>query len=218
MAADPATSVSSVQWMTAVIDRPAETFDAAAEFWHAVTGSQPADHLRVQRVDTGPARLRLELHVGEPIDDGVNLRSPAGLRWNVITHDGAARVAQPTVLPDGTRLGVQQVCIDIAPDAYEAECSFWSTLTGWTLRPGLRPEYHGLEVPPELPLHVLLQRLDEPHEDRQADAHLDLFTSNRHAAAEHHVRLGARVVDEHPFWTVMHDPSGEPYCLIQREP
>ena len=66
------------------------------------------------------------------------------------------------------------------------------------------------------PLDVLLQRLD--HEDGPTSAHLDLGTTDRDAETERHVALGASIVAEEEFWTVLADPAGLPYCITDRDP
>ncbi|MGQ0831199.1 MAG: VOC family protein [Microthrixaceae bacterium] len=73
----------SVRWLTMFIDRPAATFDDAADFWQTVTGatrssargahgefatlvpSEGDAHLRVQRVDDGPGGTHLDLHTDD---------------------------------------------------------------------------------------------------------------------------------------------------------
>lgn len=192
-------------------------------------------NLCVQRLDDGPPGIHVDLHVADvptmvdralalgaarrdEYHDVAVMASPAGLVWCAVAHGGGSRPPEPPVLPDGSRVGVQQVCIDIAPDRFAAEVDFWESLTGWPRRPGSRPEYVGFEVPSTLPLRLLLQRLDEGREDGGAAAHLDLFASDPAAAAAHHVGLGARIVKENPFWIVMADPSGAEYCLIRRDP
>ncbi len=37
-------------------------------------------------------------------------------------------------------------------------------------------------------------------------------------AVRRHTGLGARVLAQHPFWTVRADPAGREYCLIDRAP
>ncbi len=242
-----------VRWLTVFIDRPAATFDVAAQFWLAVMGSTqspsrgghgefatalPGDgdpYVRLQRLEDGPARLHLDVHVDDvravadlavslgatqlaDVGDVVVMSSPAGLTWCVVAHDGESVVPPPTSWPDGSRTRVQQVCIDVAPERFDAECAFWSTLTGWSARPGARAEYRGLDVPTEIPLRVLFQRQDEVHPDHDVSAHLDVFCSDVDAAAEQHRQLGAQLVAEFPWWTVMRDPSGVEYCLVRRDP
>lgn len=249
----PAASRQLVRWLTVFIDRPAATFDAAAQFWPAVTGStlSPSrgehgefataipgggdSYVRLQRLGHGPARLHLDVHVDDvravadlavslgatelaDVGDVVVMSSPAGLPWCVVAHDGGSEVPPPTSWPDGSRTRVEQVCIDVAPERFDAECAFWSALTGWTARAGARAEYRGLDVPIEIPLRVLFQRQEEVSPDHDASAHLDVFCSDVDAAAEHHRRLGAELLAEFPWWKVMRDPTGEPYCLIRRDP
>jgi hypothetical protein len=73
----------AIRWLTAFIDRPAESFDAATAFWLAVTDSTlsatrgetgqfatlvPPDgdaYLRMQRIDDGPGGSHLDLHVDD---------------------------------------------------------------------------------------------------------------------------------------------------------
>src|SRR5512132_553949 len=72
-----------VRWLTAFIDRPASTFDAATRFWLAATNTtlSPARgatgqfatlvpphgdaYLRVQRIDHGWGGCHLDLHVDD---------------------------------------------------------------------------------------------------------------------------------------------------------
>ena len=125
----------------------------------------------------------------------------------------------PTRWPDGARTRVQQVCIDVAPERFDAECGFWSTLTGWRARPGARAEYRGLDVPTEIRRSAsssnVRTELLSPHD---VSAHLDVFCSDVDAAAEQHRQLGAQLVAEFPWWTVIRDPSGVEYCLVRRDP
>ena len=87
------------RWLTAFIDRPAATFQAARDFWLAATATTlspvrgangqfatlvPADgdaHLRVQRIDDGPGGCHLDLHVDDiaaGVDEAVALGARAG--------------------------------------------------------------------------------------------------------------------------------------------
>lgn len=72
-----------VRWLTAFIDRPSASFDSAARFWSAVTGSTlspprgeagefasliPRDgdpYVRVQRVTEGQGTSHLDVHVDD---------------------------------------------------------------------------------------------------------------------------------------------------------
>ena len=80
-----------------------------------------------------------------------------------------------------------------------------------------RPEFAWVRMPGgPRPLDLLLQRLDR--EDGPTSAHLDLGTTDRVAETERHVALGARIVAEEEFWTVLADPAGLPYCITDRDP
>ncbi|MDY7104498.1 MAG: VOC family protein [Actinomycetota bacterium] len=243
----------TVLWTTAFLDRPAATFDAAADFWMAVTDTTmspvrgehgqfatlaPADgdpYLRVQRVADGPGGHHLDLHgddVGvtadravelgakrvEDLEDLQILRSPAGLVFCVVRHRGeSTRPAPVATGADRHRTIVDQLCIDIPPDHFDAECRFWSSLTQWDLRTSkIRPEFAVLVRPGGIPLRLLLQRLESAGDE--IGCHLDIACDDREASAVDHESLGARIVDRYDRWILMEDPSGLPYCLTGRNP
>ncbi len=125
------------------------------EFFTAVPPDGDA-YVRLQRIDDGPGGLHLDVHVEDlraaadhavslgatevaDLGDVVVMSSPAGLPWCVVAHDGESAVPAPTTLPDGSRTRFTQVCVDVAPDRFDAECAFWSALTGWAPRPGRAP-------------------------------------------------------------------------------
>lgn len=170
--------------------------------------------LRVQRLEEGPSRIHLDLHA----DDHAFAvhSSPGGLVWCSVS-DPAGSPPAPVTWPGGHRSRVDQVCLDIASDGYDAECAYWSDLTGWPVRPSAsHAEFRRLQVPDGMVMKVLLQRLDEP--TGPVRAHLDLATDDRAAETERHVALGAVVVDRRPGWTVLRDPAGSPYCITDRPP
>jgi hypothetical protein len=243
-----------VRWLTAFLDRPAGSFDAATRFWLQVSGTTlsatrgPHDQfatlipddgdafLRVQRVVDGPGGCHLDVHVDdipeaamravglgatkhEELDDVSILRSPAGLAFCIVRHHGESTRPRPHALRDTeSRTAIDQLCVDIAPDAYERECGFWEAFTGWERRPARLPEFSYLERPEHIPLRLLLQRLDDADHPHTAGTHLDLACENRDVAVIRHVALGARVETRHEYWTTMTDPSGLPYCLTRRNP
>lgn len=116
--------------------------------------------------------------------------------------------------PGGHRSIVDQVCLDIPAERYDAECDFWAELTGWPVVASRSPEFQWLDVPDDQPLRVLLQRLEAP--DGPVRAHLDLATDDRPAEVARHVALGAGVLDPRPRWTVLRDPAGSAYCITDR--
>ncbi len=192
-------------------------------------------YLRVQRIDDGPGGCHIDLHVDDVevaarraellgaeahhAEDGlVVLRSPAGLWFCAVHHDGeSARPGVPNV--DGrSRTRVDQVCIDVPPDEYDRECRFWAAVTCWEHRAALLPEFSYTVRPDPIAIRLLFQRRDAAPSRDVARAHLDLACDDVATAVADHTALGARVVAVHEHWTVMADPSGLPYCLTVREP
>lgn len=143
------------------------------------------------------------------------LRSPAGLLFCAVEWHRESRRPEVVVAADGSRSRLDQVCLDVAPGAYEAETAFWARLTGWQLHDSVLPEFRVLKPPQGLPIRILLQRLTT---DRPASAHLDLACSDREATRAEHERHGAVLVDRRPRWIVMRDPAGGVYCLTIRDP
>ncbi|MFI2781062.1 VOC family protein [Streptomyces sp. ALB3] len=143
------------------------------------------------------------------------MRSPGGQPFCVVPWRGGR--TRPPVFTDagGTASRLDQMSLDVSPEAFEAEVGFWATLTGWDARPGDHPEFHVLRPSLDLPVHLLVQRLDEP---RPASAHLDVACSDLGAGRALHERHGARFVREGDGWTVMRDPAGGVYCLTGRDP
>lgn len=190
------------------------------------------DHLRVQRLRSGRSRVHLDLHVAAPraaadraaalgarevADLGyVVMASPGGFPFCFVTHPSSAP-APATTWPGGHRSVVDQVCLDIPAELYVREARFWREVTGRELAgsPG-HAEFQRLVRPDDQPLHLLLQRLDEPL--GQVRGHLDLATTDRAAEIRRHVGLGAREVAAYDGWTVLTDPAGSAYCITDREP
>lgn len=190
--------------------------------------------LKTQRTADGSSSSHLDLHVTDTealaivaaqagatrVDeygDVVVMRSPGGLAWCAVPVrvDGV----RPAPAGDpGRRVLVDQVCIDIAPDRFDEECAFWSTVTGWALGPGAEPEYALLDRPEGQPVRFLLQRRGPDAAGAGTASHLDLACDDVDAATEAHLALGATLVDRHRWWNVLADPSGVPYCLTRRNP
>jgi hypothetical protein len=219
-------------WLSAFIDLPADEYARGLDFWRAVTGYGvspdegdhheyatllPPDgdpHLRIQRLEEGAARLHLDLH--HPDQEFRVLGSPAGLPYCEVSAVRERR-ARPVTWPGGHRSVVDQVCIDVPPSRWEEECAFWSDRTGWKLVDfPTAPEFRSLHRPPDQPIRILLQRLDD--EQPRATAHFDVSTDDPEAERRRHQALGATVVAEHLWWTVLRDPLGSAYCLVGRDP
>ncbi|MEV4411997.1 VOC family protein [Catellatospora sp. NPDC049609] len=143
------------------------------------------------------------------------LRSPGGLPFCAVPWQDEFRRPMAQAAPDGALSRLDQVCVDVGPDAYDAEVSFWGELTGWGAYPGSRPEFHVVEQPAELPVRILLQRL---REQRPTSAHLDLACSEIEGVRAWHEKLGATHVADGARWVVMRDPAGGVYCLTARDP
>ncbi|MEU5658696.1 VOC family protein [Streptomyces sp. NPDC047737] len=143
------------------------------------------------------------------------LRSPGGQAFCVVPWRGQR--TRPPVLthPEGMTSRLDQLCLDVAPAAFDAEVAFWTELTGWDSRPGDHREFHVLRPPAGVPVRLLVQRLDEP---RAASAHPDLACSDLAAGRILHERHGAQFVGDGDGWTVMRDPAGGVYCLTGRDP
>ncbi|MEV3971721.1 VOC family protein [Streptomyces sp. NPDC050698] len=236
----------TISWTYAFIDRPREAFGAACDFWTAVTDtrlSEPrGDHdefvtllpdgadacVKVQAVGPGSggahldfcvddvpefaaSAVRLGASVVADLGSLVVLRSPAGQLFCADPWRGQS--SRPGVVR-GSRL--DQVCVDVAASAFDAEVAFWGALlAGWESLPGSLPEFHVVKPPPGLPVRLLLQRLGE---ERPASAHLDLACADIATTRAGHEELGAAFVSGFSGWTVMRDPAGGTYCLTSRDP
>jgi hypothetical protein len=214
------------------------TRGAAGEFATLLpAGAEP--YLRVQRVHDGPGGHHLDLHIDQQTESlpgaarraadlGARVRhrqeglaimdSPGGFRFCLVGWHGEAGVPGPL---DGGRTGVSradQLCLDIPPQDFDAECAFWAALTGWDLRRSTLPEFAHLERPACIPVRVLLQRRDEAAPGDQVTGHIDFSCTDRRALAARHAELGAQILAEFPHWVAMADPAGRPYCLTRRDP
>jgi hypothetical protein len=109
------------------------------------------------------------------------------------------------------------MCLDIPPGLFWPEAIFWTALTGWERRSGSRPEFEYLVRPPEMPLRLLLQRLDE-EVPGPCRAHLDLACNDVISEQRRHELLGATTVRTMPNWTTMRAPAGTEYCITRRDP
>ena len=187
-------------------------------------------HMRVQRLGAGPSGIHLDVHVPdvadaadraadlgarvrERWDDLVVMESPAGLGFCLVAGD--ERVPAPPARWHTHSSIVDQVCLDIPPADYVAECGFWSALLELPLRPSRYPEFHSLARPDDVAVRILLQRRAD---DSPVSAHLDLACDDRVAETERHLALGAVVVRRHEGWTVLRDPAGLEYCITDRDP
>jgi hypothetical protein len=243
--------ITTPYWVSAFLDFSQGDLARGVAFWRDVTGYSLSssrgdrdqfatlvppdgdDYLRVQKLDDGPGRIHLDLHVDTPavaaeaaVELGAHvlvrhesgyvvLRSPGGFTFCFVRHQASVR-PRPATWPDGTQSQVDQICLDLPPDLYDAELAFWQHLTGWDLRDLAETEFARLLPPDGLPLRWLVQRLDDP--GGPVRAHLDLGCDDRTAETARHVGLGASVVRVHDEWTVLTDPVGTTYCITDRNP
>ncbi|MBT0567635.1 VOC family protein [Williamsia sp. CHRR-6] len=236
-----------IRWLTAFLDFPADEFGDEVTFWRAIAGStispprgdkkqfaslEPFNgdpHLRVQRVDSGPGGVHLDLHVIDlgatarhaqsvgaelvSVSDGLTLlRSPGGFVFCLVPWQGQTTRSRPIRWPGDTISIIDQVCIDVPARAYERECTFWTELTGWPISAGTT--YRHLIRPDHIPLRILLQRIGYG----VIGAHVDLASTHPQEEVNRHADWGAEVVAHHDHWTVMADPTGRPYCITARNP
>ncbi len=179
-------------WVSASLEVAAG--DAAREtgFWTAVTGAALPAYLSVL-----PGAGRVRAHV----------------------HDSPTPpVPEYASFPGVRRSRVYQISIDVPAPRFDDEAAHWAELTGGRLEVlQRRPEFAWLRIPGgPRPLDVLLQRLDS--RDGPVSAHLDVGSPDRAAEVRRHRVLGASVLAEEEFWTVLADPAGLPYCVTDRDP
>lgn len=143
------------------------------------------------------------------------MASPGGFPFCLVDHPASVRSPAAT-WPGGHRSQVDQVCLDIPPSRFAAECRFWADLSGRELAPTGSEEF--LQVPrtPEEPVRILLQRLED--EQERVTAHLDLACDDRPAETERHLALGAVLERRFEHFTVLQDPTGMRYCITDRHP
>ena len=198
-------------------------------------------YLRVQRVRTGSGGCHLDLHLDPgSVDEAarhaaglgatvrhrdadgrlVVLDSPGRFTFCLVEWHGEVTVPGPLVTASGASR-VDTLCLDIPPAEFERESAFWATLTGREARPIEVPGFAYLEpavpAPGELPVRLLVQRLDEAPASQRTRAHVDVGCADEQAIARH-VALGGQVTGTHAHWTVLADPAGREYCLVRRDP
>jgi hypothetical protein len=101
------------------------------------------------------------------------------------------------------------IVIDVPADRHAETAAFWGGATGAEQRQLRFPEFHGARLHESLIL--LVQRLGsgEPR------VHLDIHTDDVGAEIARLEAIGATVVEVHDEWTVMADPAGLPFCVVE---
>lgn len=235
-----------LKWMWLFVDSAAPA-GRAWEFWRAVAAGRLSPTrgereqfttvlpvtgdpwLKLQAVESGGG-VHLDLDV-EDVDGATRFAAGLGAREVHRYPDGTVVVmrspggfvfcltrwhGETSQVRTGATELVDQVCLDIPPELLDVEAGFWSRLLDIPVAPSIQPEFQLLPRPADLPVQILLQRLDAG--DGPVRGHPDLACVDRAAAAERHVTLGASLVREHPWWTVLTDPAGMAYCLTDRHP
>jgi hypothetical protein len=187
-------------------------------------------YVRAQDIDDGSAGAHLDLHVDDihtaadeasangaqvvgDFGDVIVLRSPAGLVFCVVEHQGEH--VRPKPLADGgTRTLLDQICLDVPAALFDAELAWWSDLTGWAAHAHDESEFGFLDRPPGTPLRLLFQRIGT----EVPRMHLDIASSDRDREVARHRTLGADLVAYRHEWAVLRDPAGREYCVTDRNP
>ena len=232
----------TARWIQLFLDVRRADAMVEREFWAAATGwtQSPPRGENDQFVTLIPERgtpwLKLQSVDGRPgvhLDLDADDREAAVARSTSLgathawTYERVPVMRSPggfvfchTLAGDGERVPpryadtvLDQVCLDVPPSRWEAECEFWTRLTGRELREGSLPGFRSLSGDG---LRILLQRLDD--EQESVTAHPDFATADRPAETDRHVDLGARLEGAHEFWTVLRSPAGQVYCLTDRDP
>jgi hypothetical protein len=167
-----------------------------------------------QAADRAAALGAVARHASEGL---VIMDSPGGFTFCLVRWHGESTVPRPVALDAGGPSRVDQLCLDIPPDAFEQEYAFWAALTGWGPRPRTG-EFARLDQPAQIPLRLLFQRRDSAAPLDPVSGHIDFACARRELLAPRHAASGARVLSVFPDWTTMADPVSRPYCLTRRDP
>ena len=106
-----------------------------------------------------------------------------------------------------SRLGA--LIIDCRTDDLVSAAEFWSGALGGEIHAhDDQSRFMDVRGDPAEP-HVILQKVDHP-----SRVHIDIETDDIAAEVGRLERLGARVIDRMPRWTVMEAPTGQRFCVI----
>jgi hypothetical protein len=211
---------------------PGDAWSGHPEFVSLVPPSG-APYLHLQTI-AGPPRVHLDL-VGDVDRDTERLEelgaerehrgerwqvmsSPAGLPFCVCAESWPHGRPGATAHPDGHRSRLVQLCVDVPPDRYDTEVSFWQAATGWAEEPVRAPEFRRLVHRAESPLQLLVQRLGDDDGDTRARAHLDLGSDDVAAEVSRMESLGARVLRHGDGFVALEDAVGLPFCVTGNDP
>ena len=106
---------------------------------------------------------------------------------------------------------LSRIVVDVAADDHDAEVDFWGGALGQPFTPApMFAEFHRAPLPGE-GYGMLLQRMG----DGTPRVHLDIHATDRAAEVARLQRLGATVEREFEYWTIMRDPAGLVFCVVQ---
>ncbi len=195
---------------------------------HLQTGDHgPRIHLdaAVQDIDVETSRLLAvgagSARSGEAASSAApweSLLSPGGLPLCVIRSRPAV-VPPPLQTPDGNRLRLVQVCVDMPASSTEQEVAFWRTASGWHWVPSGTEAFAGkLHHRGASPVQLLLQRLGDTDSSTSTRAHIDLGADDVESAVRRLEELGATRGPTGDGWVVLTDPVGMTFCVTGNAP
>jgi hypothetical protein len=183
-------------------------------------GEGPRVHVDVQVEDVATETERLVGLGARALPrqaDWQTLLSPGGLPFCLLPQTPRVMPA-PLTTPEGHRLRLVQVCLDLPPSVTAAEERFWRSASGWRWVPSDAAEFAGkLHHDGTSPVQLLLQRLGGSDPGRSR-AHLDLGTDDVDAAVARLVGLGAERGATGGGWVVLTDPVGMVFCVTGNAP
>lgn len=220
-------------WVQLTNSTQGEVHPEHDEFVHLLPVSGDM-HLELQRINSGEPGVHLDLvvardEIDELADKAVSLgarlvskpghavlETPGGVAFCIVP--GSTESERAPVIDVDHPHAVDQICLDVPHEHFETDIAFWAALTGWEANEPSIQEFRSFAQPKHLPLRILLQQLGEDDQGGPR-AHLDL-SSGTHIAeiVPTHQAAGAEIVEEHTHWTILTDPSGQPYCLTARQP
>jgi catechol 2,3-dioxygenase-like lactoylglutathione lyase family enzyme len=91
---------------------------------------------------------------------------------------------------------------------------FWSQALGYSVGPEADDESGTVEDPNDRDVEIVFIRVPEEKSVKNR-VHFDLGADDRAVEVERLVGLGAEPAGDYSNWTVMRDPEGNEFCVIQ---
>lgn len=95
--------------------------------------------------------------------------------------------------------------------------AFWAPALGYVGSREPTDNVATVEDPRDRDVELVFVRVPEAKTVKNR-VHLDLGTNDRDAEVQRLIDLGAEQVERLPDWTVMRDPEGNEFCVIQIPP